>query len=78
MCLADLRTSMSCRLLRAAFNTVCVSVGDMMLKCLMCSETKFGALPLKQGQEVIKSLTYQFLHPPYMQNVRPPICKRCE
>ena len=69
----DVRTSVTCRLLRTVYNTACchLSVGNIMLKCLLCSETEPGTFPLKQGGKVIKSLSYQFVHPPYIQNVRP-------
>lgn len=69
----DVRRSVTCRLLRTVYNTVyCpLSVGNIMLTCLLCSETKPDTFPLKQDGKVRRSLTYQFVLPPYIQNVRP-------
>ena len=59
MYLVDVIRSLTSKLLKTVYNTVCcdLPVGDIMLKCLLHSETKPGTFPLKQGREVIKSLT---------------------
>lgn len=67
--------SVTCRLLRTVYNTVCchLSMNNILLKCLLRSKAKPGIFPLKQGGEVMKSLTYQFVHPLYIQSVRSPM-----